>query len=71
MFCLCIIYSFTCDCESKYTGKTMQRLAETIRQHIPPELINVAGILRKVQSGSNITALSAKEQQIVAKGLVD
>ena len=63
--------SFTCDCESKYTGKTTQQLAERIRQHIPPGLINVAGTLRKVLPGSIVMALSVEEQQTVAKGLAD
>ena len=33
-----IIYSFTCDCVSEYTGKTTQQLAKRIRRHIPPGL---------------------------------
>ena len=31
----------------------------------------MAGILRKLLPGSNVTTLSVEEQQLVAKGLVD
>ena len=34
-----IIYHFTCQCDADYVGRTSQRLADRIRQHVPPSFL--------------------------------
>ena len=33
-----IIYQFSCHCDSRYVGRTSQRLQDTIKQHIPKSI---------------------------------
>ena len=66
-----IIYSFTCDCERRYTGKTTQRLMERVKQHIPASLTNAALTLRSLQPGDGVTSLPPPQQQLLAQSLLD
>ena len=34
----CIIYDFSSQCEARYVGRTTQRLADRIKQHIPTSI---------------------------------
>ena len=31
----CVVYEFLCQCEARYVGRTTQRLADRIKQHVP------------------------------------
>ena len=31
----CVVYKFLCRCEAHYVGRTTQRLADRIKQHVP------------------------------------
>ena len=31
----CVVYEFSCRCEARYVGRTTQRLADRIKQHVP------------------------------------
>jgi len=33
-----VTYQFVCDCDSRYVGRTSQRLEERIKQHIPKSI---------------------------------
>ena len=35
-----VIYQFVCHCDSRYVGRTSQRLEERIKQHIPKSIAN-------------------------------
>ena len=35
-----VIYQFVCHCDSRYDGRTSQRLEERIKQHIPKSIAN-------------------------------
>ena len=35
-----VIYQFVCHCDSRYIGRTSQRLKERIKQHIPKSITN-------------------------------
>ena len=35
-----VIYQFVCHCDSRYVGRTSQRLEERIKQHIPRSIAN-------------------------------
>ena len=37
-----VIYLFSCDCGHSYVGRTIQRLGERARQHVPPSLLDTA-----------------------------
>ena len=34
----CVVYEFSCRCEARYVGRTTQRLADRIKQHIPTSI---------------------------------
>ena len=34
----CVIYEFPCRCEARYVGRTRQRLADRIKQHVPTSI---------------------------------
>ena len=34
----CVVYEFSCRCEGQYVGRTTQRLADRIKQHIPTNI---------------------------------
>ena len=35
---ICVIYEFSCRCEARYVGRTTQRLADRIKQHVPTSI---------------------------------
>ena len=35
-----VIYQFLCHCDSRYVGRTSQRLEERIKQHVPKSITN-------------------------------
>ena len=39
-----VIYQFVCHCDSRYVGRTSQRLEERIKQHIPRSIANPPGL---------------------------
>ena len=34
----CAVYEFSCRCEARHVGRTMQRLAERIKHHVPTSI---------------------------------
>ena len=34
----CVVYEFSCRCEARYVGRTAQRLADRIKQHVPTSI---------------------------------
>ena len=34
----CVVYEFSCRCEARYVGRTTQRLADRIEQHVPTSI---------------------------------
>ena len=34
----CVVYEFSCRCEAWYVGRTTQRLADRIKQHVPTSI---------------------------------
>ena len=34
----CVVYEFSCRCEARYAGRTMQRLADRVKQHVPTSI---------------------------------
>ena len=34
----CAVYEFSCRCEARYVGRTTQRLADRIKQHVPTSI---------------------------------
>ena len=34
----CVVYEFSCRREARYVGRTMQRLADRIKQHVPTSI---------------------------------
>ena len=45
-----LVYLFSCCCESKYVGRTSQRLQSRIKQHIPKNILKVLGTNKKPKS---------------------
>ena len=43
----CVVYEFLCQCEARYVGCTMQRLADRIKQHIPMSIRKNSSIIRE------------------------
>ena len=50
-----VVYAYTCSCKRMYVGKTTQRLAERIKQHIPPKLLTEDKQLQTRAADSAIT----------------
>ena len=34
----CLVYEFSCRCEARYVGRTTERLADRIKQHVPTSI---------------------------------
>ena len=34
----CVVYEFLCRCEARYVGRTTQRIADRIKQHVPTSI---------------------------------
>ena len=43
----CIVYEFSCRREARYTGRTTQRLADRIKQHVPTSIRKKGSTVRK------------------------
>ena len=59
-----LIYQFKCHCDSRYVGRTSQRLEERIKQHVPRSISNPAATCEDRQSLSRACkARSGRTQQ--------
>ena len=43
----CVVYQFSCRCEAPYVGRTAQRLADRIKQHVPTSIRNISNTVRE------------------------
>ena len=43
----CVVYEFSCRCEARYVGRTMQRLADRIKQHVPTSIRTKSSTVRE------------------------
>ena len=43
----CVVYEFSCRCEARYVGRTTQRLADRIKQHVPTSIRTKNTVTRK------------------------
>ena len=62
-------YEYRCRCEWAYIGKTVQRLSERIKQHIPIKLLETPPVLRGAKTDSAITRLLKEHPGCIAEGL--
>ena len=50
-----VVYEFRCSCGLAYIGKTIQRLSERIKQHVPNKLLLPKPALQSIKADSAIT----------------
>ena len=68
----CVVYEFLCRCEARYVGRTTQRLADRIKQHVPASIRNKSNTVREQpprmckKNNSNINCESAIGQHLIA-----
>ena len=68
----CAVYEFSCRCEARYVGRTMQRLADRIKQHVPTSIRTKSTITREQSprmcksSSSKMKSDSAIGQHLIA-----
>ena len=43
----CVVYEFSCRCEARYVGRTTQRLADRIKQHVPSSIRKKSNTVRE------------------------
>ena len=43
----CVVYEFSCRCEARYVGRTTQRLADRIKQHVPTSIRKKSNTVRE------------------------
>ena len=43
----CVVYEFSCRCEVRYVGRTTQRLADRIKQHVPTSIRKKSNTVRE------------------------
>ena len=43
----CVVYEFLCRCKARYVGRTTQRLAERIKQHVPTSIRKKSNTVRE------------------------
>ena len=43
----CVVYEFSCRCDARYVGRTTQRLADRIKQHVPTSIRAKSTITRE------------------------
>ena len=43
----CVVYEFSCRCEARYVGRTTQRLADRIKQHVPTSIRKKGSTVRE------------------------
>ena len=46
----CIVYEFSCRCDARYVGRTKQRLADRIKQHVPTSIRKKSYVTREQPS---------------------
>ena len=46
-----VIYEYKCHCDSRYVGRTSQRLQDRTKQHIPKWLQQITGATKRTQPG--------------------
>ena len=42
-----VVYEFSCRCEVRHVGRTTQRLADRIKQHVPPSIRKKSSTVRE------------------------
>ena len=57
-----VIYQFVCHCDSRYVGRTSQRLEERIKQHVPRSIANPSASSNR-QSLSRSCKANTRPQQ--------
>ena len=43
----CVVDEFSCRCEARYVGRTTERLADRIRQHVPTSIRKKSNTVRE------------------------
>ena len=43
----CVVYEFSCRCEARYVGRTTQRVADRMKQHVPMSIKNKSNTVRE------------------------
>ena len=68
----CTVYEFSCRCEARYVGRTTQRLADRIKQHVPTSIRKKSNTVREQpprickKNNSKINCESAIGQHLIA-----
>ena len=57
-----VIYQFVCHCDSRYVGRTSQRLEKRIKQHVPRSIANLPASPNR-QSLSRFCKVNTRPQQ--------
>ena len=52
----CVVYDFSCRCEARYVGRTTQRLADRIKQHVPTSIRKKSNTVKPWPNDANIFA---------------
>ena len=69
-----IVYQFLCHCDSRYVGRTSQRLQQWIKQHVPKTILQkhisqdrsaLARSCKPIRSFKTETSISAIEQHLL------
>ena len=50
----CVVYEFSCRCEARYVGRTTQRLADRIKQHVPTSIRKKSNTVKPWPNDANI-----------------
>ena len=67
----CVVYAFSCRCEARYVGRTTQRLADRIKQHIPTSIRKKSSTVREQpprlckNKNTKVNCESAKGQHLL------
>ena len=43
----CVVYEFSCLCEDRYVGRSAQRLADRMKQHVPASISKKSNTVRE------------------------
>ena len=67
----CVVYEFSCRCEARYVGRTTQRLADRIKQHVPASVRKKSTVREQPprmckKNNSKINCESAIRQHLIA-----
>ena len=52
----CVVYEFSCRCEAWYVGRTAQKLADKIKQHVPTSIRKKSSTVRGQRMCKNISS---------------